>query len=432
MSPTLRLRSMATRSAAASPKEPKEPKESLVVVDDNGLNLELGTGRLRAVYVVTSGDDPNRPERSERPRADPAALIATARKIEEIALKRGDPALDYVRLDYLDGDFEAIGINNLIGNELRAQSLFGGRRVVTVVHAENLQFGEGKARGRAKAAKATEEDKRPTDQLEILLGRIDAHDANPPFVLIVVAETIDRRLVVWKSLIRAGMLVEVAPLTAMALQNYLISQGAPHNTRIAPQVAQKIWDRLGGSDAARLRSTADRLLLDAGIGGQLTVAAVEDTVPMDREGAVFAITDAIAQQDLVRALTVLHLLLGHGGPGEREGEVLKLVGFLASHYQSLAQVAAHMTAGRNQRDIEAATGLHPFRCEMMVRQLRTMKAGRLEMALQTVAELDIVMKSSALGDRKDSTSRWLEQALAALLRGHPLRLGRQRTALDTL
>ena len=134
---------------------------------------------------------------------------------------------------------------------------------------------------------------------------------------------------------------------------------------------------------------------------------------MDREAAVWAITDAIAQRDLSRALSILHLLLEHGT------EPLAIVGFLASHHRGLMQVAAARAEGLDKGQIAARTGLHPFRVGKMMIQFRDMRSSRLHRAVTAVAQADAILKRSKLG--RDAGGRWLEQLLVALSRGRPLR-----------
>lgn len=410
---------------AAADKKAKSDAALRTIPADH-LARDLEAGRLWGVYVVTTAEVEERGRFDERPGADPQSLLATARAIEQAALKGGDPSLDFVKVDYLDGDHQGTGVHALVAHEARSVSLFGGRRVITIVHADGLAFGESKGRG--KKAKATPAE----DPLEKLLAQAPAEPRNPPYVLVFVAEHIDRRKVAWKTVLQAGAVVEVPPLTVGTLHAYLEREGAPFQIRVEPHVAQRIWDRLGGSDAARLRQTADRLLLDAGPKGAVTVRMVEETVPMDRDAALWAITDAIADEDVLRAVTILRLMLEPVTPGEREGEVLRILGFLNNQYLLLAQIASAWARNKGEGQVAQELGIHPFRLKNLTRQLRAMKAGRLERALTTLDAADHILKSTGLGDRKVATMRWLEHLVGALAKGTPLRSRPASGVLDAL
>lgn len=417
-----------------TPAKPAKPAASGTAYDaGQGLAAHLSGGLLHALYLVTAAEMGQLGRDEDPPGADPALLRAASLQIETAAMRDGDPALDRVVIDYLDGDRDGDGVHALAARETRNVSLFGGRRVVTILHADALAFAGADAdeapTGRKKKATGS-------DPLEAVIAALDPELGRPPFVLIVVAERIDRRRKAWKLLLQHGALVEVPLMTVTTLQQYLNDEGKPFGIQADRQVAQRIWDRLGGGDPSRLRQTADRLLLDAGPKGTVTVAMVEASVPMDRDAGVFAITDAISQGDATRAITVLHLLLEHASAteSERTGEVMKTFGILNSHYAALLKIHAGLAKqpGASADQLGQTTGVHPFRIKNMLPQLRSMRPGRLEQAIASLDAADTLLKSSAIGDRKLSTSRWLERLLLSLASGQPLRAPSRPHIFDTL
>ncbi len=416
---------MATARPTAAP---------LLFADGPDLDAHLAKAHLCALYLVTSADPVDDRRRNEEPpTADPQALRAAVARIEAAALRGGDPALDQVRIDYLDGDHAGDGVHALIASEARSISLFGGRRVISVLHCEEFDFDAGgrKRKPSKKAAAApgaTEEA--ATDPLERLLqGLPPAREGlgRPPFVLILSATRFDRRKRAWAELQQRGVVVAVAPLDPAGLQAYVEEQARLFGIRVDRQVAQRIWDRLGGGESARLKQTADRLLLDAGPGGTLTVAQVEAVVPMDREAAVWAITDAVAEADAQRGLAVLHMLLEH------EQEPIAICAALAANLRGLLRIADAIGQGRSsEAELAAETGMHPYRAKLVAQQVRRMKPQQLERALQTVADLDVQLRASLIPDRKIASARWLESAILALCAGLPMRVASTSGALQTL
>lgn len=387
----------------------KHPKKIAV---GPALTEHLAGGNLAAVYVVTSAAPQGRtPFGQQPPSADPWALQAATQALETAALEGGDRSLDHVRIDYLDGDHQGTGVHQVIASEARSMSLFGGRRVVTVLHTETLAWGGAGATGRRRRKKSDTAG----DPLEAVVEDIE-REARAPFILIFVATRIDRRKGAWAKVLKKAVEIAVPPLDPPSLQAYMEQTGQPFQIRVDRNVAQLVWDRLGAGDAARLRQTADRLLLDVGPNGHLTRKHVEDAVPIDRDAAVFAITDAMANEDLPRAFAVLHLLLTHGTAP------LAVVSFLASHYRALMQVGAARGAGQGEAEIAKSTGLHPFRVKRLCQQLGRIRSGRVELAVISLMQADVVLKSSGLGDRQVAGSRWMEQLLIALARGQRLRV----------
>lgn len=375
------------------------------IAEGADLERHLAEGPLLPVYLVCTADAGGRGRPTETPpAADPWALLAVARQIEATALRGGDPSLDLVRIDYIDGDHAGDGVHALMANEARSMSLFGGRRVVNVSHCEGLDYGAG-----GKRKKDTGDD--PLEKL--VDGLPDG--GPPPFVLILSASRFDRRKKAYKDLAEKGAVVEVRPMDAAQLGRYLEEAAAPFEIRVDRAVAQRIWDRLGGGEPARLRQTVDRLLLDVGPRGHVTVELVEDVVPIDREAAVWAITDAIADADVGRGLGVLHLLIEHGQ------EPIAIGAFIASSVRSQLRVASLLAAGLRDDAIAGELGMHPYRAKQLVRQVSARRPEHLRAALETCATLDRVLRSTAIGDRKAATARWLETAIVALCHGRPMR-----------
>lgn len=384
------------------------PDTPFILHPGSTLQAHLSADKLAPIYLVTSDDPPQeRGPAQDPPSADPAALRAVVADIEAAALRGGDPSLDLVRIDYLDGDHIGDGVHALIANEARSMSLFGGRRVVSVAHCEGLDYGEG-TRKRTKTAAGD-------DPLERLIAGLPEGGA-APFILILCASRFDKRKRAYKDLAARGAIVAVRPMDPAQLQTYLVEQAAAFRIAVDRSVAQRIWDRLGGGEPARLRQTADRLLLDVGVNGRLTVEHVEAVVPLDRDAGVWAITDAIAAGDAIRGLSVLHLLIEHGQ------EPIAICAAIAANLRGSLRVEAALRSGVADQQVGAAIGMHPYRAGEIVKQLRRMRPGQLERALQTVAELDVMLRATALGERKTATTRWLEMAIVALCNGTPLRI----------
>lgn len=376
------------------------------------LQAHLRDGPLLPIYLVTTAATKERRRDGPPPSADPAELIAARRQIEDVVLRGADRRVDHAVVDYADDNREE-GVHAVIANEARSTSLFGGRRVVSVTHADALDYGSkrkkpGKSsKSRSSAASA--------DPLQLLLETLP-DSGDPPVVLIFQASRFDRRKAAFKELAAKGAVVEVRAPDAGVLRAYIEQSAQRHNIRVDRAVAQRLWDLLGGADPARLRQTADRLLLDVGEGGHLTTDRVMDLVPRDRESQVFAITDAINAGEVVTAFEVAHLLIEHGD------HPLMLIGALAAHYRRLLQVQGAMDSGASHPDqVASALKLHPFYAKKLVAQVRRIRPAVLERAMRTLAEADLALKQTAIGEAKKAQQRWFEEVILALVRGRALR-----------
>lgn len=404
----------AAMAAPASAKSTaKPPAAQRLISAETELDAFLQSGPLPAVFTVISGRFESENRREEPPVADPRALLAAARKIEAVALAGGDRALDYVQIDYLDGDHQATGVHWVIAQELRATSLFGGTRVVTVTHAETMVFDGGKGKGKARRGKA-KSSVVEADPVERLLQQAETWQGPPPWVLIVVVENLRRDHNVFKTLARAGVVVEVAPFTKQALQTYLEKEGAKYKIKVDRSVGQIMWDRLGGGNAARLRNEADRLLLQVGPGGTISEALVLAEVPMDRDAATWALTGALREDDRVRAMTLVHMLVGSAQASDQVGRALGVLSGLTNYYRNLSSFLAMTKAGVPQAEIQFRLNQRDFGLRNLAAHGRKMRMGQLERALAAVVAADPLVKSSPV--------RWLERLVLALLRDEPLRV----------
>lgn len=340
--------------------------------------------------------------------ADPAELIVARRMIEDRALKGCDRSVDHAVVDYADENSD-MGVHGVIANEARSTSLFGGRRVVSVTHADSIELGKAPKRRTKKAAPPA------NDPLELLIDSLP-EGGDPPVVLVFQAVAFDRRKRVFKLLAERGAVVEVTPPDATTLRAYFEDIASQYNIQVDRAVAQRLWDQLGGGDPARLRQTADRLLLDVGEGGRLTVDRVMDLVPRDRESQVFAITDAVNAGNVVRAIEVTHLLIEHGE------QPLMIIGTLAAHYRKLLQVDGAIRAGARRPDeVAKALGMNPYYASKLHSQVQRMRPGALRRAIGTIAAADLALKQTSIGDAKKSQRRWMEEVLISLVRGRRLR-----------
>jgi DNA polymerase III delta subunit len=427
---------MATPSSAKSSAKPPTPV--LTVAAGPALDALLASGQIPPVFLITSGTFVVANKTDSKLVADPRALLAAAAQIESALLAEGDRALDYVKIDYLDGDHQASGVHWLIAQELRSTSLFGGRRVVTVVHAETLTWGGGMGkgkRGKSAAAKSTAKTAakpaapKEVDPVEALLEQQAERGGPAPWVLILVSETRPPAAEL-KTIAQAGVVVEVPPFTKEALQEYMLQEAARYQIKVDRTVGPMMWDRLGGADASRLRNTADMLLLHAGPGGQIGPKQVADLVSLDRDAANFALTAALEDDDLTRALTVLHLLTDNKA-GDAMGQALAVLTTLSNFYNGLLRIQALSQLGVHAADIAVQAGQHDWLVRKRMNMLRTWKPGRIEQALTSVLDAQVVVKASGMGEAKTSSVRWLEQLLVVLSRGQPLRL-REFALADTL
>jgi DNA polymerase-3 subunit delta len=254
----------------------------------------------------------------------------------------------------------------LLGDEARAMSLTGGRRVVRV-------------RGAADAL---------TKQLDAYL---DA--PSPDSVIVLEAGELQARSSLRKLVenhARAAAIAcyrdEGAGLTQLVKQ-VLDS----HQVRIAPDAMRYVTAQLG-ADRQSSRNALEKLALYAGDGGQVTLEDAEAAVGDVGESTLDALTQAVSSGQSGAAQRLVQKLLAEGN------NPVQVVRGLVRHFSRIAEARAHVDAGM---DAESAVGkLRPpvfFRAKpAMVAAANGWTTPRLQNALDRLLRTEIDCKTTGM------------------------------------
>ena len=318
---------VAPRSTArfvASP--PAEAAVVLIYGPDRGQIAELGQTIVKAV-----AEDP----------ADPFRVAELAP-----AAVQEDPAL--------------------LGDEARAISLTGGRRVVRV-------------RGAGDA----------------LTKHVDSYldDPSPDSVIVLEAGELQARSSLRKlteSHARAAAIACYRDEGA-GLTNLVTDALAAHKVRIAPDALRYVTQQLG-ADRQESRNALEKLALYAGDGGQVTLEDAEAVVGDISESNLDALAQAVAAGQSSEAQRLVQKLFAEG---TNPVQVLRA---LVRHFNRIAEARAHVDAGLEP---EAAVGkLRPpvfFRAKPgMVAATRGWNMPRLQNALDRLLRAEIDCKTTGM------------------------------------
>ncbi|MGD8376889.1 MAG: hypothetical protein PVF68_12165 [Acidobacteriota bacterium] len=140
--------------------------------------------------------------------------------------------------------------------------------------------------------------------------------------LVLVADTCDRRLKLFKSLQKHGVVLDAgtaprdergaALLSRSQLDGMTEAAGAKMGA-----AARALLERKVGFDLARLENEVIKLATYAGEGKPITEADVEAVVGWTREEGQWELANAVQERDLPRALRALRRTLDHGVPPVR-------------------------------------------------------------------------------------------------------------------
>jgi DNA polymerase III delta subunit len=196
---------------------------------------------------------------------------------------------------------------------------------------------------------------------------------------------------------------------------------------IAPAVARRAVDRVivdrpdarrGGITAMELSREAEKLAAYAD-GEPITAEMVEALVPRHPDAKTYELSDALVAGDAARAYDVLQDL----ATGDDPVAPILIQVQLANHFRRLAD-AQDLGDAVSPEAVTEATGATGYPARKLAEQARTMPPGVARRAVARLAELELDLRVSALGElgrsRDDGERLVLETAardVLALARG---------------
>jgi len=137
--------------------------------------------------------------------------------------------------------------------------------------------------------------------------------------LVLVAAACDRRLRLYKALLKHGLVLDLGGEERDARAAEALARGrltriaADAGARLTPG-ARELLERKVGFDLGRLHSELEKLATYAGAGVVIDEAAVEAAVGWTREEGQWDLANAIQERDLPRALRAVRRSLDQGAP----------------------------------------------------------------------------------------------------------------------
>ena len=174
----------------------------------------------------------------------------------------------------------------------------------------------------------------------------------------------------------------------MNLQNSLFTTKASSGELqgVSVDVMQELARRLGGS-LWGVSSAIDALLAYVGASERITSDAVQELVTPDEDAHVFHLTDAIADRQSGRALTLLHTLLTTGMAQEQ------VLAMLVGRVRDWTLVKALQAEKVPESAATSRLGWSAGKYRMVARGAATFARGELPRAYQALVIADEALKS---------------------------------------
>jgi len=206
-------------------------------------------------------------------------------------------------------------------------------------------------------------------------------------VVIFVADEMDKRRKLTKSLMDACVTIEFAPLHDNELMQWARTRlkeiGANTDERTLGHIIALV-----GADVRRLSVEIEKLATAAAPSGVITSEMVDELIARSRELSNFDLTDQLIAGDRRRALQILQRLLDDGA------EPLMLLGLVASHYHRLTLAKELMKTGAPKEEVFRLIPLPFGKRDDFLAIARRAERKELTDAIDRIAATDIAIKTS--------------------------------------
>ena len=226
-------------------------------------------------------------------------------------------------------------------------------------------------------------------------------------VVIFVADDLDKRRRLTKTLIDACVAVEFAPLTDAELGVWAKGRLKDLKVETDERTLHHIV-ALVGSDVRLLVNELDKLATAAADTGVITMKMVDELVGRARTLSNFELTDHLISHDRKRSLQILRRLLDDGA------EPVMLIGLIASNYHRLALAKELMSRQASKDEVFRLVSMPFSKREDFLATARRSDAKALARSLERIAAADLAIKTSLGGGGMAGARLQLEMLVCEL------------------
>jgi DNA polymerase-3 subunit delta len=226
-------------------------------------------------------------------------------------------------------------------------------------------------------------------------------------VVIFVADNLDKRLKLSKTLLDVCQSVEFAELKDAELASWARDR-LKHLGAHAEERALRQTIALAGPSVRRVSTELEKLATAALPDGQVTTELVDELVGRSRELSNFELSDHLIARDRRRALETLRKLLDDGA------EPVMLLGLLASNFHRLALAKELMTRGAPEQEVFRVVNMPFSQRKEFLATARRADAQELGRRIARIAEADLAIKTSLGGGGERGSRLQLEMLVCEL------------------
>ena len=225
-------------------------------------------------------------------------------------------------------------------------------------------------------------------------------------VVIFIADDLDKRRKLSKTLLDVCSAIEFAPLSDTELAEWAKKRLKELKVQTDERTLHQIV-ALVGSDVRTLSNELEKLATAALDSGLISMEMVDTLVGRSRELSNFELADHLIARNRKRALQTLQRLLDDGA------EPVMLIGLIGSNYRRLALAKELMSKGAANQDVYRQVGIFGRREEFLATARRA-DALALSRSIERIAAADLAIKTSLSGGGPQGSRLQLELLICEL------------------
>lgn len=208
-------------------------------------------------------------------------------------------------------------------------------------------------------------------------------------VLIFVEKEVDKRKDMYKAAAKAGFEMECTPQDEQTLLKWIAGKFGAEGKRITRKAAVFFIDRVG-TDMSNISNEIEKLICYCLDREEITEADIEAVCAGYLVSRIFAMTDAISEQNRKRAMDLYYDLLSLKEPAQ------KILSLITRQFNIMLQVEEMTKNNRSRQEIASAVGINPYFVTKYQNWARRFSFEQLKSALTLCIDSDDAVKKGKL------------------------------------
>jgi len=270
-----------------------------------------------------------------------------------------DAVSDYIEEHVLDENEKEFNQTIVYGRETDVQTLLShvkrfpmmsNYQVVIVKEAQTMNSLIPQTKEKEKSKKNEKKianDKHPFEQY------LESPLKSTILVICYKYKTLDKRKTIYKTLEKAGIVLESAKIQDYKIPEWIESYVKKKDYSIQPKATMLLAESLG-SDLSKIANEIDKLTINVSKGTPISPEAVETYIGISKDFNVFELQKAIGRKDIYKA----NQIINYFSSNTKENPMVMTISILYSFFSKL--LLYHSTGDKSRNNIASVLSVNPY------------------------------------------------------------------------